>query len=216
MKQAVLSFLLLLLATGGVAQPGIYKDTADCRCDMIHRARDRDTMQLSVRKWHNLIRDNPKMRGPFEKKMIENFFWKCGNYRCTDAEFTAVAMHAARQWNGVTDSLRLVQEGDTLVAKKISFYGVPELDYALGSAWVIAASNRVILGFFDIYDFPKASFTGKGRRPFVAEVATRFVRMFREHTRDFVVYYWKQDAAMPSIMQQCFTAVQPSRSVAQH
>jgi hypothetical protein len=161
----------------------------NCNCDQLNRDRRNNKLDLGKHKWQNLLRDNFKITQEFEKKLLENFFWKCGQYQCSEKEFFDIASYAALQWDAVTDSITFTRNGQTFIGKRINFYGSETLDCALGSAWMIVNEQKMAVGFYDHYNFNKASFFGKHRRPLIHEFATRFVRFFRKHTEDFIVYY---------------------------
>jgi hypothetical protein len=164
-------------------------DVGNCNCSQLGRDRRQNPINLGSHKWQNFIRDNFKLTNPFEKKLVENFFWRCGNYKCTEAEFFEIANYAAFQWTKLQDSVVFTRNGQTFTAKQINFYGSETLDCALGSAWFVIDNNKTAVGFYDYYNFNKASFFGKHRRPMIHEVATRFIRLFKKQTQDFIVYY---------------------------
>jgi len=161
----------------------------NCNCIQLERDRRKTRVDLGKYKWQNLMRDNFKITQEFEKKLLENFFWKCGNYQVSEIEFFEIAGHAATQWDAIRDSIIFFQNGQSFIAKRISFYNSEKLDCALGNAWMIIDEKKVAVGFYDHYNFDKASFFGKHRRPLIHELATRIVRLFKNQTQDFIVYY---------------------------
>lgn len=160
-----------------------------CNCEQLNRDRHNNKLDLGKHKWQNLLRDNFKITEEFEKKLLENFFWKCGSYQCSEKEFFDIARYAALIWNTVPDSITFTRNGENFIGKRINFYASETLDCALGSAWMIINEQKVAVGFYDHYNFNKASFFGKHRRPLIHEFATRFVRFFKKQTEDYIVYY---------------------------
>lgn len=175
--------------TASIEQASSSSVTKNCNCEQLNRDRQTNKLDLGKYRWQNLLRDNFKITQDFEKKLLENFFWKCGSYECSEKEFFEIANYAALQWNAVTDSITFMRNGQIFIGKRINFYGSETLDCALGSAWMIINQQKIAVGFYDHYNFNKASFFGKHRRPLIHELATRFVRFFRKQTEDFIVYY---------------------------
>jgi len=194
MKKLLCLWLLMAIASCIQAQingidPAPSPPEKNCNCGLLERDRKKSRLDLGRYKWQNLMRDNFKITQEFEKKLLENFFWRCGNYRVSEIEFFDIASHAATQWDGITDSISFSQNGQIFIAKRISFYNSEKLDCALGNAWIIINEQKMAVGFYDYYNFDKASFLGKHRRPLIHELATRIVRLFKNQTQDFIVYY---------------------------
>jgi hypothetical protein len=170
---------------------GNLKGVSDsCKClHFINRDRKAVSINMTKHRWQNLIRDNYKTRGDLEKKMVENFFWKCGDYRLSTPEFNQLTKHAYQYWPSVTDSSSFFAGKEKYTLKTISFYNNPLFDFAIGNGLVIANESGKIVGFYDYYDFPKTSFIKKGRRKFMAELITRIMRMYRKKNKPFALHY---------------------------
>lgn len=195
-KKLILHAICFLYCTKAYNQQtiqviGNLKELSDsCRCmHFINRDRKAVPINMTSHRWQNIIRDNFKMRGNLEKKMIENFFWKCGDYGLSKPEFNQLAEHAYQQWPEVTDSSFFLAGTEKFILKTINFYNNPLFDFAIGNGLVIANESGTIVGFYDYYDFPKTSFVKKGRRKFINEVITRIMKMYRKRSKPFAMYY---------------------------
>jgi hypothetical protein len=164
--------------------------TDSCKCvHFLNRDRKAVPLDLSRHRWQNIFRDNYKNNGELEKKMIENYFWKCGDYQLADAEFKQILPFVQRQWSLVMDSTVFFVNDEPYISKRINFYGNAMYDFVFGYGWVIADKMGRWVGFRDRYDFNRAPFLGKRRRKLIGEVATRIMRLYAHKTKPFTIYY---------------------------
>jgi hypothetical protein len=166
------------------------KASDSCKCrHLLNRDRKAVPVDLSRHRWQNILRDNYKNKGELEKKMIENYFWKCGDYELTDTEFRRIVPFIQGQWSLVMDSTIFFVNEEPYISKRINFYGHPMYDFVFGYGWVIADKRGRWVGFRDRYDFNKAPLWGKRRRSLIAEIATRIMRLYAHKTKPFNIYY---------------------------
>jgi hypothetical protein len=164
--------------------------TDTCKClFLLNRDRKAIPIDLSRHRWQNIFRDNYKNNGELEKKMIENYFWKCGDYQLEEAEFKQIVPFVQSQWGLIRDSTIFYINNKPFSSKRINFYSHSHFDFVFGYGWVIADGMGNIVGFQDYYNFNKAPFFGKRRRKFIAELATRIMRLYSRKTSAFTIYY---------------------------
>jgi hypothetical protein len=174
-----------------IAIIGDARNLADsCKCQhLLNRHRGLVPLNLTRQRWQNIIRDNFKNNSELERKMTENYFWKCGDYQLAETEFRQIANYAQSEWFRVKDSFFFTNNGETYTVKRINFYPDTQYDFVFGYALVVADKKGAIVGFKDYYNFDKKPFAGKGKRKLLAELVTRFMRVYARKTKSFFIYY---------------------------
>jgi RHS repeat-associated protein len=119
-----------------------------------------------------------KLNSEFERSLFRRY-WTGGGaeYRLSSQRFAHIVSEMERLGpDAILSSRPIIGEGGTQmgVVKAVSFYGSPEYDYSLGSAYIIFDKGGKAIGLHDTYNFERA-----GRNP-LAEIATVATRAAAE------------------------------------